>query len=276
MKVRKEQLDAVSSAIDELFYSTKARLLGKFFEGPKIWFEVAYTADPLQTIEGLFRYTLQLMFPSARPDEKMIETLAHITGNYLDARRLQTKNQILTDLISAKTKKEADKAVADRISEASTYIETLVNNESRIAQAYAEREGIHQVAAGMGVDDPVVAKLGIIDDRMCKNCRKLWHTEGNIKVPKVYKMSELQEGYMKDWRNPTPTIGPTHPNCRCVLTFVPPNFGFDQAGNITFKGLGWDEWEFQNGDQVRKFEPNVASEDNFFDLHEECSGHHGT
>jgi hypothetical protein len=152
----------------------------------------------------------------------------------------------------------------------------LVNTETKIAQAYAEREGINRVAASVGVEDPVVAKLGIIDDKMCKNCRKLWHTPGNIWIPKVYKMSELQEGYNKDWKNPVPTVGPTHPNCRHGLTFIPPNFGFDQSGNITFKGLGWDEHSFQNTGEMKKTEPNSAIEDNFFDLYEDCQHHDHT
>lgn len=276
MKLRQDQLHEISQAVDDLFYSTKAKLLGKFFEGPKIYFELVYDSDPLQTIEGIFRYTLQLLFPNAQPDPKTVETLAHITGNYLDARRLQTKNKILTDILAAKTKTAAAGVVKEHLDTASNYIEMLVNTETRIAQAYAEKEGIHRVAASVGVDDPVVCKLGIIDEKMCKNCRKLWHNDSNIRVPKVYKMSELQEGYNKDWKNPVPTVGPTHPNCRHVLTFVPPNFGFDKTGNITFKGLGWDEYAFQNGDKVHKNEPNLALEDNFFDLHEDCQHHDHT
>lgn len=271
MNIRKEQLDAISRAVDELFYSTKAKLLGNYFQGPKIFFEVAYTADPLETIEGLFRYTLQLMFPGAQPDQKIIETLANITGDYVDAKRLQTKNKIVMDLIGAKTTKEANRLVQEHMQEATRYIDMLVNNESKIAQAYAEREGIHRVAASVGVDDPVVCKLGIIDDRMCANCRKLWHTPENIWVPKVYRMSELAEGYNKDNKNPIPTVGSTHPRCRHSMSFVPPNYGFDLHGTITFKGLGWDEWEFQRNGIVEKSESKLVQQDNFFELCDECA-----
>lgn len=255
MTLTEAQRKEIEAAVDELFFTLKAKVLGRFFKGPKIFFEVVRSSSPLESIEGIYRYTYEMLNPGQKPDESQIKGLARITGNYIDAERLKTKNRILADVESSGTLKEADAVIRENIERASSYIDMLVNNEARIVQAYAERNGINQLGASLGIDDPVVAKLGVIDVRMCKNCKKLWHTPENIRVPKVYKMSELQEGYNRDHKNPTPTVGPTHPRCRHVMTFVPPNFGFDRSGQITFKGFGYDVYAEQHG--VNKAESKV-------------------
>ena len=249
MKISKKQKKAVTGAIDDIFYKLKARLLGRFFKGPAIFFEAVKRSDPMTSLEGIYRYTLQLTHgPGFEPDEDNLKDLAEITDNYIEAERLKTQNQIFNDISAADVPSEIKESVKKRLDKATNYLDTLLVTETRIVQAYAEKEGITQVGASMGIEDPTVAKLGIIDDKLCENCKKLWHSEKNIKIPKVYKLSELQEGYNKDWKNPVPTLGPTHPNCRHVLTMISPNFGFDANGNIDFIGLGHDEYKKQRGE----------------------------
>jgi predicted transcriptional regulator len=255
VKLTEAQQKEIEKAVDELFLTLKAKILGRFFEGPKIFFEVVRGTSPLESIEGIFRYTYQMLNPGEEPDQKQIRALAAITGNYIEAERMKTKAKILADVNSAKTVEEVAASVKVSMDKATEYIDMLVNNEVRIIQAYAEKHSISKLGASLGIEDPTVAKLGVIDQHMCKNCKKLWHTEDNIKVPKVYKLSELQDGYMKDHKNPTPTIGPTHPRCRHVMTFVPPNFGFSAAGQIEFKGFGYDIFAAQRG--VEKSEPVI-------------------
>jgi hypothetical protein len=250
MKLNKEQRQAILDILDDMFNDLKARMLGRFFKGPSIYFQVVKQTDPIDTLEGLYNYTIAHMFsPSAKVNEEDIEHLSDITANYIDAKKLQVANRIMHDVMQAETWDEALKSIKDHFADTTSYLKTLLNTETRITQAYAEKEGIQQVAQAVGVDDPVVAKLGVIDDKMCENCRKLWHLESNIRVPKVYKMSELAEGYNKDYKNPIPTLGPTHPNCRHILTFIPPNFGFNEFGRIEFKSLNYNVWEDQRKNQ---------------------------
>lgn len=261
MKIDEQQKGAITEAINNLFYTLKAKILGRFFKGPKIFFEVVQTSNPLESLEGLFRYTYQMLNPGKEPEETTVKTLAVITGNYIESERLRTIDRIITAVEEAENESAISEAVKTGIDKATKYIDMLVNNEARVIQAYAERAGISQVAADIGVEDPIVAKLGVIDERMCDNCRELWHSPENIKIPKVYKMSELVEGYNKDHKNPIPTIGPTHPRCRHVMTFVPPNFGFGSNGQIQFKGFGHDEYIAQHGTQKTESLPASVIDD---------------
>jgi len=245
MKIKKRQKDTIIGAVDDIFFNMKARLLGRFFKGPKIYFEVVKAADPLETLEGIYRYTLHMIHGSgAEVNEDYIKDLAEITGNYIDAQRLKTQSHIFNDIASAVTAKEATEKIQESLDKAGSYIDMLVQTETRVTQAYAEKEGITQVAASLGVEDPTVCKLGVIDDKLCDNCKKLWH-RSNLRIPKLYKLSELKEGYNEDHKNPVATLGPTHPHCRHVLTFIAPNFGFSKDGSITFKAFGYDAYDAQ-------------------------------
>ena len=232
MKLSKRQIGLVTDAVDDLFYKFKVRLLGRFFVGPKIYFEVVDDTDPLDTLEGIFVYTLKTLYgPQTAIDEDQIKLLSGIAGNYIEAERLRTTNKILADAAQAETIKEFESALKSNVKAATQKTSLLVNTETKAVQAYAERDGITQLASSLGVEDPTVAKLGILDDKTCKNCINLWHLESNHHIPRVYKLSELKEGYMTDHKNPYPTMGNTHPHCRHIMTFVPPNFGFDSGGN---------------------------------------------
>lgn len=248
MDLLENQRKAIETTINDLFYELKVRLLGRFFTGPKIYFEVLNSVNPLDTLEGVYNYTYAMLYgPGAKPSKKRAKKLAQITGNYIEAERLKTINKIMVGIDEADTVEEVQDAISTQMDKTTSYINKLVATEVRNTQANAEREGIEKIGASIGVDDPVVCKLGVVDPKLCDNCKKLWHSDDNIKVPKVYKLSQLKDGYNSDHKNPKPTTLATHPHCRHVLTMVPPNFGFTDDGVITFKGFGYDIYEDQRG-----------------------------
>jgi hypothetical protein len=245
VEIYNRQKKAIDKIVDGLFHRATARLLGKYFKGPKIFFNIVDNTNPLNTLAGIYHYT-QVMSggPAVKEKKKTIKTLSEITGNYLNAERLKTTNRINVAIAGADTKEDAVEAVEKEITRATKYINKIIPNEIRHTQAQAEKSGIQEVSASLGIDDPVVFKVGVIDKKLCKTCTSLWHTN-NLQVPKLYKMSELSQGYMQDHKNPNATLGPSHPNCRHVLTFLPPNFGFKDNGSMEFKGFGYDEYEAQ-------------------------------
>ena len=247
MDLLDSQKAQIEKIINDLFYNLKAKLLGRFFTGPRIYFEVLNTVNPLETLEGVYNYTYTMLYgPGAKPAKKRPKTLSAITGNYIEAERLKTINKIMMGIEKAKTFDEVQGEIDKYMGKATSYISTLVNTEVRHVQANAEREGIEKLGSSIGVADPIVCKLGVIDKKLCKSCKALWHSDDNIQIPKVYKMSELRDGYNDNHKKPIPTIGPTHPHCRHVLTMIPPNFGFTDNGVIQFKGFGYDAYEDQN------------------------------
>jgi len=243
-----KQKDQVEKIINDLFYELKARLLGRFFIGPRIYFEVLGSVNPLDTLEGVYNYTYNMLYGAgAKPKKKRPKLLAAITGNYIDAERIKTINKIMIGIDKADNFDEVKKEIGKYMEKATKHVKTIVSTEIRNVQANAEREGIEKLGASIGVGDPTVAKLGVIDKKLCPTCIKLWHMEDNLHMPKLYKMSELKDGYNESRKNPKPTIAASHPNCRHILTMVPPNFGFNDQGVIQFKGFGFDAYEDQRG-----------------------------
>lgn len=247
MMLTDNQKKAIEAHVNDLFNRLKARLLGRFFRGPAIYFEIIRDQDPIDSMEGIYRYTIGMMYgPDAKVDVKRIKSMAKITANYLDAERLKTINNLTMAAEQGIELDQVEGLVRDGMDKASKYVSTVLNTEIKNVQAYAERAGIEQLGASIGEDDPTVMKLGIVDAKLCANCKKLWHTD-DLYVPKVYKLSELKDGYNKDWRNPVATVGCTHPHCRHVLSMLPPGYGFNARGTITFKGFGYDEYSEQRG-----------------------------
>lgn len=77
---------------------------------------------------------------------------------------------------------------------------------------------LQSVSGGPQSSDPVVYKQVVRDDRLSPECRQ-FHTHPNWE-PRLYQLSELiangtNVGKPKSaWKA---VIGPTHPNCRCIL-----------------------------------------------------------
>lgn len=246
MKLLESQKTQIEKVINDLFYGLKARMLGRFFTGPRIYFELIGAQNPLDTLEGIYNYTYTMLYgPGARPTTKRAKELSKITGNYIEAERLKTINKIMVGIEKADSFEDVKDEIDKHVEKATNYIKTLVTTEVRQVQANAEREGIEKLGASIGVEDPTVCKLGVIDNKLCPVCVSLWHSDDNIQIPKVYKMSELKDGYNENKKKPIPTIAPSHPHCRHVLTMVPPNFGFSPTGAIQFKGFGYDVYAEQ-------------------------------
>jgi hypothetical protein len=250
MDLNKRQIRAINDAVEDLYDRLKARFLGRFFKGPSIYFELARTSDPGKSIEGIFHYAMTALYgPGAASDDDHLEKLAGITGNYLEAEKLKTLNKLVQDIEQANTPAELDAKIKEIFAKATSKVDTLVVTEARNVSNFAEREGIMQVAATMGVEDPVVARLGPVDQKTCKTCLKLWHTDENPKIPKLYKASEVRDGYTTH-KDPFPTWNATHPHCRHIWITVAPNYGFDETGRLKFKGFGYDAYKEQRGDSA--------------------------
>lgn len=271
MNLTPGQRKAVREAIEDLYNELKARMLGRFFKGPQMWLEVARSSDPSRSIEGLFRFALYQMYgPGADVPEDRLRQLASITGNYVDAEKLKMINKILAEVDQSGSLKDLRERLEELFEKATSAVHTIVATETRNASNFAEREGIMQVAAPLGIEDPVVARLGPLDGKTCLTCLKLWHDKKNPMIPKLYKASEIQGGYSTH-KDPVPTWNATHPHCRHVWIMVAPNYGFDESGRLKFMGFGHDEFKVRRG-SVKKSETFEPS----WDYPVECSDHdHG-
>jgi len=206
------QKKEITKIIEHMFNLLKVRFLGTMFTGPKIYFEVLKDVKPSETLEGMYRYALGLTTGGdIDPDKRRMKKLASITNNYMEAEKLKTVNKVIMGIESTDSIDEASDKIEKELDKTSKYIKKLMVTEARTTQAYAEKEGIERLGATVGDEDPTIVKLGVIDSKTCKICKKLWH-ESDLRIPKPYKLSQLKGGYC-DMKHPEPTIGPTHPNC---------------------------------------------------------------
>jgi hypothetical protein len=241
LKLKPSDRTLITDTVNDIFYRMEARLLGRFFTGPSMYFSVASESEPEHTLEGAYRYALMNMYgANASVDENEIKSLSEITENYLEAERLKRINAIVHEVAAANSHKEAVKAIQTNIDKASTYVETVISTDSRNMQAYAEKDGIIRVSAAVGDENPTVVKLGVVDDKVCEACKKLWHSPDNPYKPRPWKLSELRDGYNKSQKDPIPTISASHPRCRHVLSYIPIGYTFDSSGVIKFEGFGHD------------------------------------
>lgn len=241
MKLTRGQRTTITDTISDIYWRLQARLLGRFFTGPSIYFSVARETDPLDTLEGAYVYTLKTMYGAdTNADPHEVESLIEIARNYLESDRLKRLNRILTGIAAVESGAEARKVIEAEMKSAETYTDMVVQTEVRQAQAYAERAGISQLAATVGDHDPTVVKLGVVDSKICKNCKELWHSRTNLFLPRPWKLSELSEGYNKDQKNPIATVSGSHPRCRHILSYIPIGYTFSASGIIEFQGFGYD------------------------------------
>lgn len=263
MKVTLGQRIFVSHEVDKMFESVKARMQGRFFKGPAIYFQAIVDTPPEDSIEGMYHYVLNHLFGAGkRPDETVLANLAEVFGNYVEAQKLKVKNHILADMASAKTKVEALKAVENHIDKSTSYLKLLVGQEAQTVKAYANREGISMVAADMGVADPVVVWFGKVDNKLCQYCKEMYHDENNLFKPRPWRLSQLTDGYFKpkEWSGSN-VFHNAHPHCRHTMSYVPPHYGFNNSGRIEFKGFKYDYYNDYHGikksEELQPLEPTA-------------------
>lgn len=167
-----------------------------------------------------------------------ISTQAKILG--------QTEREILLSSFGEEIIKKLKAELKDQKKRIDKAAEVIAEYERHNAYNFGATDGIITAARAIGIQDPTVFKVLVDDERLCKYCRKLWLMPDGA-TPRVYKLSELAAAPGKDYKNPLPSIAPSHLNCRCVLVTLMPGFGF-KDGKIAHKGLDpdtkqqWDEY----------------------------------
>lgn len=203
-------------------------------------------------------------------DRSTIEALDNTTINYLDALKLKATADIMRsveeNLSEAKNKgkligktpyeylkskdgQEILTKIKDQLDDQKNKItkglDLIANVQLNNAQNHGVADAILGMSSSLGDEDPTVAKIGIVDNELCKDCKRLWHKEGEIMVPKVYKMSELA-GDPGHWKSRVPSVSSTHPNCRHHLVYVAKGFGFTNKGKFQYISKDHDEYKHQN------------------------------
>ncbi len=187
-------------------------------------------------------------------EQKSIADITRIISEHIAEIETQSKisGQSMRDILLSDAGQDIIKSIKEQLTIQKERIDkaasVIAEHELYNAQNYGAFDGVLAAAKAVGISDPNVCKIGVMDDKRCKHCWRLWTLEDKV-TPRVYKLSELNAA-PGDWKKPDASVSPTHPNCRDVIITLMPGFGFD-GGKITYKGLDpqtgklWDEYSKQ-------------------------------
>ena len=133
MDLSPEQEAIISSALETLFETIKAKFLGQFYTGPAIYFEIAKKANPLDTVSGIFEYALRATTNNPIVDSDLLSTLADTTGNYIEAEKKRAYQRIVEGISTAKSTDDITKIVEQSIEKSNNYMGMLIPTETRIS-----------------------------------------------------------------------------------------------------------------------------------------------
>ena len=239
----KGSVKTIEKAVDRLFDRIKGRALGpdffKYNGDKKIY--IGY--KPAYSLPGLYRTSA--MSEDVEPNERVLNGLVKVASGYLDAERERVKSKVIhavnawlltNPTASAETVLSGELAPVWK--ETLDNVGKIIDTESTAARNMGTLEGVSQIAAARGIDDPNVFFIVVRDKHLCEECSRI-HLMPDGKTPRVFKMSELSGGYHKRGDD-TPCVGGLHPYCRCSLVNLAPGYGFTDAGMIKFVEVGHD------------------------------------
>lgn len=199
----KTKIAKIAGIVDGLFASLKLRFLpsGKRLE----WYS---------SLPAVYRAAVEAHggTPSTETENHLVE----IAESYLDAIRARLQARMLAQGLGSETAEEAGtqgtpQTAGQILDSAEHEVARVVEAETQNARSLGAVEGISQVAAAHGVEDPVVFFVVVRDKDLCEECLRL-HVMPDGNTPRLYKLSEVSTGYHVHGSD-TPAINGLHPHC---------------------------------------------------------------
>jgi hypothetical protein len=234
----------LKNVLETLFERAKARMLGKFYNGPKIFIQVIKDFGLQNSLEGAHRHTLMHTFgPGIEPDEEIIDGHMAEVDSLIDSLKTKTYKEALQALKTKDPEKIKDVFVG-----ATKHLDMITNTEIRRAQSFAEDDAVFKITQAKGIKDPTIIFIGFHDHKTCKFCEAMYHCKSNPKIPRAHKLSQIVMGKWfkaKEWDGKAVYNVPLHPRCRHSKTLLLQGFGFDESGSLKYIGADHDEYELQ-------------------------------
>lgn len=141
------------------------------------------------------------------------------------------------------SEEEIQVVLDDELGRAQNHMKTIAEAESTKLRNLGTMMDISRVSASVGDEDPTVFFIVVKDNTTCKECLQLHLMEDQV-TPRLYKLSELKQGYHKRGEDKPSAFG-LHPHCRCTLTYLTRGFGFDKVGKLKYQEEGFDAYSEQ-------------------------------
>jgi hypothetical protein len=253
LELSKTSVDRIHSTIDQLFNKAKGRFLG-----PQVLDKRVYGLDFLEalSIPGIFKAASLSEY--AIPDEDILRVLAIGIASYIDSYREKAKAQVvdnirtfLTEAAIKGIKTDAETVLGGQLADVwgkiTSDVVRMVDTEANKVKNVGVLDGIIKVNKAHGIEEPVVAFLGPIDNFLCEECKRVYLMPDG-RTPRLWYLSEVTHSYHKKGED-LPSLNGCHPNCRHTVVGVLPGFGFDAAGHVTYVEPGFNALKEQRKTQ---------------------------
>ncbi len=227
----KKAVKAIIGVIDRMFNRLKGRILGPSYAKG----ERKTGHKPALSLPGIYKAAAHE--EGAKPNEKMMHSLATIAESYLDAQREATKAKVVHAANAWVGEEDEEKTLVDHLApiweKVTEDVTKIVDTQGTAARNLGAMEGISLAAAANDVDDPHVFFITVRDNDLCEECASIHLLPDGI-TPRVFLASEVKQGYHKRGET-SPCIGGLHPSCRCTIASILPGYGF-KSGRIDWIG----------------------------------------
>ena len=238
-------LIAIEKQVNRLFDVVVSSFLGNIPDEKKKR-QVLFTPNT-QNIGNLFIEGIGNRVPN-KEERDAFKVMVSKANSYVQGLKARTKARIAVKMDSSikrgDTVSEIKKLLESEFKTAENQLKLIVNAESTGVRNSSTAIQIKRKAKDHGVEDPDVYYDVVYDDRTAEKPEKNLHLVEGTQIPRVWKLSQLSGDY---WRKgmEVPSIHGGHPNCRCILMYLPKGYGFDKKGRIKYISKTHDEYEYQ-------------------------------
>lgn len=186
-------------------------------------------------------------------EQSVLRGLLESSNGYIESLKNKTMSNVAEriDGIAREAKlqhrklseEEIQVVLDDELGRAQSHMKTIAEAEGTKLRNLGTMMDISRVSASVGDEDPTVFFIVVKDNTTCKECLQLHLMEDQV-TPRLYKLSELKQGYHKRGEDKPSAFG-LHPHCRCTLTYLTRGFGFDKAGKLKYQEEGFDAYSEQ-------------------------------
>lgn len=240
MAKKQNEFEKIKSTIQKVFDAVTEQFLPKDRNSLNIGFD---------SLPSVYRQAARAN--GGLPNPETEKDLVEVAEAYLEGAKVRTEARLrnVANTVSSANKAGNEVDLEDLVQEVldktGIEVQTTVEAETQRARSMGAFDGLLHVSAKMGIEDPNVIFIVVHDKDLCDECKRLHLLPGGI-TPRVWKLSQVTHEYHKKGDD-RPSMAGEHPHCRCSSSIVPPGFGFNPDGQLTYKYEGYDEYERQQG-----------------------------
>ena len=243
--------DQIGKIVDDMFDNLAIQLIGDLprLRNKKL---AIISMEPHFGLANLFVKSMQDQVPN-QIERDLLKGLLKSTDGYIESLKNKTRSNITeaVDGLAREARLAKDKVdqarlaavVKEEMVKARAHMVAVVESEATKLRNLGTLMNISRMASSVNDSDPTVFFVVIKDGVTCKECIRLHLKEDEI-TPKLWKFSELKQGYHKRGENNPSAFG-LHPHCRCTLVYLSKGFAFDDQGKTTYHSENYDAYVSQ-------------------------------